>query len=134
MRPILVALGLLVGCQSQQGASNAQGPSDPFGVAFVSQCRFENGARILLAHAFGSRTYRFVIARNGQNEMTTISPGSNGALNIETNGGIGKINAVAALFMWLMAQPFKATDERSFQHEFSRQEVSYCPGSYPFSP
>lgn len=130
---IMLAVTLLFGCESQPAAALPQ-EMDPFRVAFVSQCVYENGARVLLAHRFSSGSYRIIISRNGENDVSTIRIGTRTVREIETNGGVGKIEAVGRLFDWLMSQPFRAVSESRFTNEFEREGMPQCPGRYPFSP
>jgi hypothetical protein len=133
MRSALTAVGLLVGCQSEE-AVPAPTPINPLQVAFVTQCQYDNGSRVLLTHRFASDTYQLIVSRGSNNDLTTIRANGHDGLEIETNGGIGKIAAVENLLHWLLRQPFRVVDEDGFAAEIERRDVPDCPGVYPFSP
>jgi hypothetical protein len=134
MRIILIAFGLLLSCRADKAVPASKPSLDPLDIAFVSHCRFSNGSHILLVHKFGTDTYRFIIGSRGNNEVSTIRRGQDGSLEIETNGGVGKILAVENLQDWLLKQPFRAVSESAFLAEIRRKDVPSCPGTYPFSP
>ena len=134
MRTTFIVLGLLFGCKSEEAVPAATAPPDLTKVAFVSTCRFSNGARILLVHRFGSDSYRLIIYRDGNSDLSTIREGKEAALEIETNGGIGKIVGVERLLNWLITQPFRVIDENGFTAELNHTSPTRCPGEYPFSP
>lgn len=130
---IILAITLLVGCDSRPVAAAPQ-EMDPFRVTFVSQCAYDNGARVLLAHRFASDSYTVILNHHGRNDLSTIRAGSRTPREIETNGGVGKIDATGRVFDWLMTQPFRAVSESRFTNEFERTGVARCPGEYEFSP
>ena len=134
MRTTIIVLAFLLGCKSQEAVPAAATLRDPTKLAFVSTCQFSNGARILLVHRFGSDSYRLIVSRNGNNDLSTIRAGKETMLEIETNGGLGKIIGVERLLNWLTTQPFRAIDKNGFAKELNRSSLTRCPGEYPFSP
>lgn len=134
MRICLIALGTLLGCSGQEAVPAPVTPLDPLRIAYVSQCIYDNGTRILLAHRFASDSYHFIINQGNNNELSTIRADEHGRLEIETNGGLGKRRGVRILLDWLLTQPFRAVGESSFANELRRRDVPACPGPYPFSP
>jgi hypothetical protein len=103
-------------------------------VAFVSQCSFANGVKIILIYRFGQQGYHFVIRRNGASELSTITPINDRDLDIDTNGGIGKMMGVGTLFRWLLGKSFRGVGAGQLEAEMARSDVVQCPGDYPFSP
>jgi hypothetical protein len=90
---------------------------------------------VLLSYRFNSDGYRVIIRYNEKhNDISTLQPKSDGTIDIDTNGGVGKIDGVNRIFNWLIRQPFKATTSAEFPAEMRRLNVRACPAPYPFSP
>lgn len=107
----------------------------PERIAFLSQCKFPNGVRIVLIHRFNSASYRFIIRDSDmQNDISTLTPKADGTIDLDTNGGIGKMDAVDHLFNWLLQQKFDAVPPEKFSAQLRRTDLPACPGKYPFSP
>jgi hypothetical protein len=114
------------------GASNMPRTDE---IAFVSQCRYSSGVKIILAYHFGSKGYRLIIRHDDKrNDVSTLLPKRDGTIDIDTNGGVGKIEGVSRLFRWLIRQPFAAVTAGAFPGEMRRLNVRACPTPYPFSP
>jgi len=66
--------------------------------------------------------------------MSTITPINDHDLDIDTNGGLGKMMGVGTLFRWLLSGSFRAVGPNGMEAEMARGDVVQCPGAYPFSP
>lgn len=131
-RSLLVPL-FVVGCHGGE-ASAVPGSQLSTDVAFVSQCGYQNGARVMLAHRFGSSSYRLVVSYEDNIDISTITWAEADHWQIETNGGLGKVVAVEELTSWLLTRQFNVVHENDFADELARRDVTSCPGEYPFSP
>lgn len=103
-------------------------------VAFVSQCGYANGTKIILIYRLGAEDYHFIIRRDEGNDLSTITPINDRDLDIDTNGGLGKMTGIGTLFRWLLAKDFHAVGAEDLASEMARADVGPCPGTYPFSP
>lgn len=128
------ALFLLAAC-----ASGAEAPAPPVAkpdrVAFVSQCRFDNGVRAVLSYRFRAEEYRLILRhRDGRSDVSTLRPREDGRIELDTNGGLGKSEGIENVFSWLLRKPFRLVALEEFPGELRRAKVERCPGRYPFSP
>lgn len=103
-------------------------------VAFISQCKYSNGIKIILIYRFGANSYTFIIRRGQEVEVSIITPLDDENLDIETNGGVGKMVGIGTLFRFLLNGPFRSVGPKELEAEMARQNVVSCPRPYPFSP
>src|SRR3954471_10357471 len=130
-------IGMLVtlaACQPRAGAADKV-VSHPERIGFLSQCSFSNEVKAILVYHFNSDSYRFIIRHSDtQNDLSTLRPRSDGTIDLDTNGGVGKMEGVSRLFNWLLQQKFDAVTPEEFSSQMVRRDVPRCPGKYPFSP
>lgn len=131
---LLAASLACASCSGAAGTFEGERAVPARNLAFVSQCRFPNGTKIILIYRFGQASYQFIIRGNGANDLSRITPINDRDLDIDTNGGIGKMMGVGTLFRWLLGRRFRAVGAAELEAEMARGEVVGCPGDYPFSP
>ena len=131
---LIVALLSAASCSSSAQTAAAAAPLSAKNLAFVSQCKYSNNVRITLIYRFGSDAYNFVISDGKESEVSRITPIDDQNLDIETNGGIGKMVAIGTLFRSLLTGPFHSVGPSGLNAEMARPDVTRCPGAYPFSP
>jgi hypothetical protein len=108
-----------------------QGPPAPLpshDLAFVNQCRFANGPRVILAHRFNTANYRLVIVRGpNDNLLVTVTPRAGREPSYDSEGTVRDTAAVGALLDWLLRQPMRALTRDDFMDEFTRTDSPPCP-------
>jgi hypothetical protein len=104
-------------------------------VAMVSSCRFRGGQSARLIVPIGSPKI-FVTIRNraGTNDLSSIEYGPTGSMEVDTNGGVSKIQFIVRLTRNLMRGPFEVTSKGTFKSLVARTPKRNCGISFDLSP
>jgi hypothetical protein len=119
----------------------ALGPSDAIpgttgrNAAMVSSCRFRDGQSAHMIVPIGSPQI-FVSIRNraGTNDLSSIEYGPSGAMDVDTNGGVAKIQFVVRLMNNLMRGPFEVATKGDLHSLLTRKPRRDCGMSFQLSP
>lgn len=103
--------------------------------AMVASCRFRDGQSAHLIVPIGSRQI-FVSIRNraGAHDLSTIEYGQSGTVDVETNGGIAKIQFIHRLMGNLMRGPFRIATNTNLHLILAEKPKRDCGLSFQLSP
>jgi hypothetical protein len=78
----------------------------------------------------------FISIRNkaGRNDLSIITYNKGGSINIDTNGGIGKINFVEKLYGVLLKGPFSPVDKGKLERSLAEKPSRNCDLRFNLSP